>query len=217
MNRFRGTDDPRISIFSQTAHLPTLRHEILHALYATSAEYRGEVRERVRGLGPEERDYAVLFSAMHYDVLNPAMVTRNAHIVLDEAFNAHMQLDGFDPASGRSMFSIGDFARRQGIAFSLAAWKRIDDLPLSPPERRRLTEMYQDTLAQAGGVSEELFLQQYSPRIVDNLYCLQLLRALLIEQHPEIYARVLRARELLIDAAVGAPADTPDSGNGGIG
>lgn len=216
MHRFRGTDDPRISIFLQTLHLPTLRHEILHALYSTSAEYRGEVRERVRGLDSEARDYAVLFSAMHYDVLNPAMARRNADIVLDEAFNAYLQLNGFDPASGGSIFSIGDFMRRQEISLSLSAWRRIDDLPVSSEERRRLTELYEGTLAQVGGMSEELFLQHYSARSFDNLYCLRLLRTLLIEQQPEIYARVLHARKHLIDVAVAGPVDSPEAAHGGV-
>ncbi len=195
-------EDDAIAIFVGMPDLPTIRHELLHALYAADAGHRQQVLVRARNASQVQREMAILFAAINYDVLDPDMPSRNRHIVLDEAFNAYTEEGRLDLDAGRSWFSIGDFERAHDIRFSLAAYDSIGALPVSDDEHTVLRDMYEYFAESAPELDERSFLEQHGKRVLDNVHCLHFLRHLLQEQHPDIYEQIVLARQALLDALI---------------
>lgn len=192
-------DPSSIGIFVSMPDMPTIRHELLHALYAADPGYRAATRALAGAATLEQREYAVLFAAINYDVFDPDMALRNPDIVLDEAFNAYLHEGRFDPASGYSWFSLGDFVRSQDISLSLRPYTRIAEIPVEPETHAVLSALYSHLRTLEPGLTEDEFLTRHVERVLDNLHCLRLLHALVRQQHPGLHERVVQTRRILID------------------
>lgn len=190
----RELDTDAISIFIEMPDMPTIRHELLHALFVGRADWRERVRDLARRTDAAQRETAVLFAAINYDVFDPDMAVVNPDIVLDEAFNAYGLEGRFDIDSGHSWFSIGDYLRARGIPLSLSAYAGLDALPVDAGSLALLRMMHAES-----GLSETAFLREWEGAVFDNLHCMRLLRTLVMEQHPDEYRRVRRARRALVD------------------
>jgi len=188
-----------LNLFAQMTDLPTIRHEMLHALFRNAADFRASIVESARRSNREQREMAVLFTAINYWILDSGIEQINPDIVLDETYNAYSLEGDYDIETGRSRFSAGEFARTYDIRLSLDAFESIDALPATPAEKDAIRALHEAAAEGDPELSERAFLRGHSTRILDNIGSMSLLRRLLREQHPAFYESVERARAALVD------------------
>lgn len=104
-------------IINQTSpKASTLAHEINHALYDWNEDYRRVILERAKRLTPEQREIAVMMSAVNYDSYDVDAVRITSDIVFDEILNAYTQAWVIDIESWRNIkFRIQDYCEKYWI------------------------------------------------------------------------------------------------------
>lgn len=188
-----------IRLFARQLHLPTIRHEVFHALYLADPAYRRHIHDRARASDTREREMAVLFTAIGYAVLDPEMAAINPDIVLDEAYNAYRLEGVYDVQSGQSSFSIGEFVDAYGVELSLAHYRRIAELPISAGDSTRIHALFADLQSREPSLTEQGFLHREQDAVLRNIGSMALLRELLMEQDPAFHERVRQAAVTLVD------------------
>lgn len=198
-NGWVSSDDQEgIRLFARQLHLPTIRHEVFHALYLADPAYRRHTHDWARASDTRQREMAVLFAAIGYAVLDPRMAYINPDIVLDEAYNAY-RLEGiYDVQSGQSSFSIGEFVDAYGVQLSLAHYRHIAELPISQGDSIRLNALFADLQSREPSLTEQTFLHRERDAVLHNIGSMALLRKLLMEQDSAFHERVKQAVVTLI-------------------
>ncbi len=126
-NRFainpEASSDTSMNIYLISTEPEVIRHEIMHALYDNSLEFRETVHARARGATEEQRECAVLTAACGYDVFDPDAPRVTRDIVLDEVFNAYHDQGVYNYETMRSThpsFTIGSFCDQYDLTLALS-------------------------------------------------------------------------------------------------